>query len=341
MIRIVVLIFSVLLSVPAVQAQYTLAGNDTGQPIFQTYSQMNSGVTYPNQLAFTMQYYNFFTNYNVTQWKLTVRLTQDFVNQSNSAYSVGAQYAYLQYNNQANYSSNSSAINVSSQWIQLNKYSEVTLIESNVPINAALYRAFNYNLKIVGGNHLLLSPNGMYRSAYEFKLYKVTGGTQQLIGIHTTAVGVARFQLNYAGNNGQSVVMQNGAQVFNLAFNNPSDYNSEKSLMVVNGLKVTSDSNYQLMVRASGTHLTSPTTTATIPVSVLKTQLTTSNYYLGLTLAPALTLSATDQVIATKYQWISSAVQYNLRFFIPANSPGLNVAPGTYTTHVYFIVVPF
>jgi len=339
--RIIVFVCSVLLSVTGVQAQYTLTASDTGQPIIQTYSQMNSGMTFPNQLSLTMQYYNLFTNYNVSQWKLTVRLTQDFVNESNSAYSVGAQYAYLQYNNQVNYSSNSSAINVSSQWVQLNKYSEVTLMESNVPINFLLYRTFNYNLKIVGGNHLLLNPNGMYRSAYEFKLYKISGGTQQLIGIHTTPVGTARFQLNYAGNWGQSVVMQNGAQVFNLAFNNPSDYSSEKSVMVVNGLKVNSDSNYQLMVRASGTHLTSPTTTETIPVSVLKTQLSTNNYYLGLSLAPALTLSATDQVIATKYQWISTSVQYNLRFFIPANSPGLNVAPGTYTTHVYFILVPF
>jgi hypothetical protein len=321
-----------------VNAQYMLGAYNNGQPIFSTYSEMVAGKTHNNQISIPIQYYG--ANMNVNEWKLTARLTQDFTNEVNSAYTVGAQYAYLKFNSQENSgSANGILVNVPTQVFQLSKYNEVTLIHSNVNLNGAVNRIFRYNLTIQGGNHLLVNPNGMYNSSYEFKLYKISNGTEQLIGIYTSPIGDARFQLSFGGNFGsQSVILQNGAQQFNLNYNSPSDYTVEKSVMIPNALRVNTY-NSQLAVEASGDFISS-TSSQTIPLSILKLQLSTNQSYKGLQIISPVTLATTTQPVAIRSNSTAQDITYNVKFFIPANSPGLNVTPGTYSTRVYFVIMP-
>lgn len=320
------------------KAQYTLGAYNGGQPSFSTYAEMTSGKTANNQIAIPIQYYG--NNLNVNEWKLTARLTQDFANESNSSYTVGAQYAYLQFNSQDNSgSANGSSINVPTQLFQLSKYNEITLIQSTVSLNPQVNRLFRYNLFIKGGNHLLVSPNGMYNSAYEFKLYKISGGVEQLIGIYTSGVGDARFQLNYGGNYGnQSVMLQNGAQQFNLSYTTAADYTVEKSVTIVNALKLKTY-NYQLAVQASGNFI-SASSSQTLPLSNLKLQLSVNQSYPGLQIVTPITLSTAAQPVAYRTSSTAEEILFNVKFYIPANSPGLTAPPGTYSTHVYFLIIP-
>ena len=327
----------ILLSYSAAFAQYTLNSWSGGQSVFSTYSEMINGKTENNQSTVNIQRYNGANNVN--EWKLTVRLLQDY---TYSSYSVGAQHTYLQFNGQDNYSSNGTLVNVSSQAVQLSKFNEVTLIHSTVPLTGSVNRVFRFNLITQGGNHLLTSPNGTYYSAYESKLYRITGGNEQLIATRTesTSGNSARFQLNYAGNQGtQSVALQNGANMFNLQFNSVESYTNGVSVQVNNGLKVTSPSNYQLSVKASGNEMTSSTTSSTIPVSALHVELTTNQSYPGLTINSPISLSSTDQIIAVRSQYVEY-INFNLKFFIPPNALELTAVPGTYTTYVYFVIIP-
>lgn len=336
--QIVSLLFFFLFALCSVNAQYTLGAYNGGQPSFSTYPQMVSGQTFNNQVAIPVMYYG--ANLNVNEWKLTARLTQDYANESNGSYTVGAQYSYLKFNSQENNNStNGALVNVPTQSFQLSKFNEVTLIQSNVNLNGAVNRLFRYNLTIQGGNHLLTIPNGMYNSSYEFKLYKISGGTQELIGIYTSPLGDARFQLSFGGNyGGQSVILQNGAQQFNLNYSSPNDYATEKSVTIANGLRVNTYST-QLAVEASGDFISS-SSSQTIPLSNLKLQLSTNQNYNKLQIISPITLSTTTQPVAIRAGDTPQDITYNVRFFIPANSPGLNVSPGTYSTRVYFVIMP-
>ncbi|MCD0474183.1 hypothetical protein LPB87_07215 [Flavobacterium sp. EDS] len=336
--QLVIIIYFSLFAQYTVNAQYMLGGYNSGQPVFSTYAEMVSGKTLNNQISIPIQYYG--PHMNVNEWKLTVRLTQDYTNDSNSAYTVGAQYSYLKFNSQENSgSANGNLINIPTQVFQLSKYNEVTLIHSNVNLNGAVNRLFRYNLTVQGGNQLLVSPNGMYNSSYEFKLYKISEGTELLIGIYTSPMGNARFQLSFGGNFGsQSVVLQNGAQQFNINYSTPTDYAVEKSVTIANALRVNTY-NSQLAVEASGDFI-SPTSSQTLPLSILKLQLSTNMAYKGLQIISPITLATTTQPVAIKSSSTPQDITYNIKFFIPANSPGLNVSPGTYSTRVYFVIMP-
>lgn len=336
--KIVIHLCFFLFTIYSANAQYTLGAYNGGQPSFSTYAQMVSGQTLNNQVAIPIMYYG--ANMNVNEWKLTARLTQDYTSEVNGSYTVGAQYSYLKFNSQENNNStNNALINVPTQSFQLSKFNEVTLIQSNVNLNGAVNRLFRYNLTIQGGNHLLTIPNGMYNSSYEFKLYKITGGTQELIGIYTSPLGDARFQLSFGANyGGQSVILQNGAQQFNLNYSNPNDYAMEKSVTIANALRVNTYST-QLAVEASGDFISS-SSSQTIPLSNLKLQLSTNQNYNKLQIISPITLSTTTQPVAIRAGDTPQDITYNVRFFIPANSPGLNVSPGTYSTRVYFVIMP-
>ena len=328
-----------LLSIVAANAQYSVNPEDQGSMQFNTYNELSTGKTHTNQVKVRIQYYG--SSLNVSQWKLTVRLTQDYIADSNSAYSVGAQYTSLKFNSQ---DGNSPQAVFPTQAFQLSKYNEVTLIQSSLPLNPAVEKLFSFNLIVQGGNHLLTVPNATYKSAYEFKLYKISGSTQQLIGMGTgNTSNSARFQIEYSANNGQSLSLQNGANLFNLQFNTAADFTNGKSVTVNNGLRVNAHQNYQLSVKAAAAEMTSSTTSSTIPVSKLKVEVTTTSLppASGVTVLGAKALSTTDQTIATRSGTSGgNTIQYNLRFFIDPGALQSNIPAGTYTAYVYFVIVP-
>lgn len=337
--RIAALFAFILLATFTVEAQYNLNTWTGGQSQFTTYAQLMGGMTEPNQLTISIQRYNGDNSIDY-RWRVTVRLTQDFINGANS---VGAEYASLSFNSQTNNSTNPSNIPITNSLVQLSKTAEATVIDSNVPLTNTVERVFKFNLAIQGGNHLLTKPNATYNSAYEVKLYKINpAGVATHVDTHT--VGSARFQIEYSLNNNASLVVQNGANNYNLQFTNASDYATGKSVTVNSGIKIAGGNfnNYQMSVKASGP-FTSSTSSSTIPLNVLRTEITSVQFYQGITIVSPITPSTADQTVVYRSsggQW-NSEMLFNLRFYIPPNGlTGVNVPAGTYTTYVYFVLTP-
>lgn len=318
-------------------AQLNFTASCNGQATFSSYDELANGKTKFRQVNVNMQGLVWFQN--ISSWKLTVRLIQDFSFLNNN---YDAEFSSLTYNAQANLSQNTSPISFAATHFPLSKFSETVLVSSTVPLSGFVYRAFSFDLNIQGGAHLLSKPNGSYQSAYEFKLYEVRNNDDILINSFNTTFGnSAGFNINYIGNViKNNIVLQNGADQFNLIFANADDFVTGKSVKKIKGLKVTSISNYQIAVRAASSVLTSAASSSTLPVSVLKVELTPNPQVATVTTNSPLTLSVSEQVIAVRnFSW-RPTIEYDLTFSILPNNPGMFVRAGTYSTFVYFLLTP-
>ena len=322
-------------------SQISLAAEDGGQLQFNTNSELANGKNYPNQVRARIQKYNGTNNTNY--WKLTVRLASDFYHQ-NGNYSVDASHAKLIFNQESNYSTNNQLINPSNVPVPLNKFNEVSLIESNVPLNTQTHRTFSFNFYVEGGTHLLTIPNGIYQTAYEFRLY----GKQNLSDNYTlidnfTTGQIARFHINYNGNYGtQSISLQNSANVFNFNFSTATDYADGKSKTINQGLKITSYNTHQILVKTSNSVFTSSTSSATIPVSKLKVNVNLSSPENNVQTFGPLSLSATDQVLIERSATWPQTLLYDLEFSIPPNALQAEDIQqgGTFSAYVFFTIAP-
>lgn len=331
----VILVFTCACSFVKAQLSFTASCN--GQATFGTYNELANGKTQIRQINVNMQ--GLVWLQNISRWKLTVRLIQDFSYLNNS---VGAEYSSLTYNSQTNFSQNPSLISFSAGLFPLSKFNETVLVNSTVPLNGIVQRGFSFDLNIQGGPHLLSKPNGSYQSAYEFRLYEVRNSGDVLINSFTTTVGnSAGFSINYIGNViKNNIILQNGADQFNLVFANATDFVNGKTVTKIKGLKVTSVSNYQIAVRAASSVLTSATSSASLPVSILKVAIAPNPYTGVVSTNTPLSLSAVAQVIASKnFAWLPT-IEYDLTFSILPNTPGIFVPAGTYSTFVYFLLTP-
>lgn len=322
-------------------SQISLAVEDGGQLQFNTNSELANGKNYPNQVRARIQKYGGANNTNY--WKLTVRLASDFYNQ-NSTNSVEASHAKLIFNQESNYSNNNQLINPSNVPVPLSKFNEITLIESNVPLNTQTHRTFSFNLYVEGGTHLLTIPNGIYQTAYEFRLYgkKRMNDNYTLVDNFTTNQ-IARFQINYEGNYGtQSISLQNSANVFNFNFSSATDYANGKSTTINQGLKITSYNTHQVLVKTSNNVFTSSTSSATIPVSKLKVNVSLSSPENNVQTYGPLSLSATDQVLIERSATWPQNLLYDLEFSIPPNALQAEDIQqgGTFSAYVFFTIAP-
>src|SRR5690606_16159283 len=300
-----------------------------------------NGMTEPNQLTVSIQRYGGDSSIDY-RWRVTVRLVQDFMS---GAYSVGAHHASLSFNSQTNNSTNPAHIPLSNTPAHVSKTAEVTVIDSNIPLTGTVERVFKFNLSILGGNHLLTVPNNTYNSGYEVKLYRVdAAGTATLMSTKTLNIGSARFQIEYSLNNNASLLLQNGANNYNLQFTTAADYATGKSVTINNAIKVTGGNfnSYQMAIKASGP-FTSPTTSSTIPLNVLRAEVTEVQAYDGISQVSPITPGTTDQTIVYRSSggpWYPELL-FNLRFYIPPNGlTEVSVPAGTYTTYIYFVLTP-
>lgn len=338
--RLILLFLVVLNALPSKAQNYTtnLSSSTVAGPSFTTYNQMMNPATATNQV--TVQLQRPFGTTSITSWRLTVRLTQDYTYNTNT---VAAENSYLTFNSQTT-TSGSQIGGISANPFQLGTSAEVTLINSNTSLAANTTRTFRFNLTVLGGNHMLNIPNGTYNSAYEFKLYRIVNGNAILVSTSTAGVGnSARFSIDY-DMNAYSVTLLNGAHMYNLNFNTAADYANGKSVEVQNGLRITSGliTDYQLAIKASGNFI-SGTSSSTIPINVLRAELTPASNYGGVNVNSPVTLSTSEQVVVSRtWGWIfwNTTFNFDLRFYIPAGTTGLNVPAGTYTTYVYFILMP-
>jgi len=301
-----------------------------------TYEDLTQGKLQTNQVTVQIGKYS---GASPNQWKVTVRLASDYINQDDNNFVVGAQYAQLQLNQANNYGS--SQINPSNVPVALSS-NEVDLIIGNEALSNGTNSQIQYNLFLNGGTHLLNASNGNYRATYEFRLYGRNNSNQAFTLISTAVVGNGSgFQINYSGNFGsQSIVLQNGANNYNFTFSSVSDYTNGKSILIPNGLKVTSYNTHQVVMKASSSDFTSEDTNNTIPVSILQLEVSMNNPQSNVEMFGPLAVSSADQAIINRTATNPQELEYNLRFFIPPNTIPTPVDEGNYKAFVTFTILP-
>lgn len=339
--RIKILIVYLLISVCSMAQSVQFYSYVGGTPQFNTYDELMNGKTEFNQFNFSVQLYD--PSVTINRWKVTVRLTDDFMF---NGYSVPAEIAYLEYSNQTNSSSNPAMVIAPSSPVPLSKYQETTIMSSdNVAIIADFFRTFIYHLHISGGNHLLTVPNGIYTSGYILSLYEVTNNGDQLLqSIQNTD---ARFQINYVGNQGDQLVsLQNGASQFIFNFSDESDWTQGLSVTKKGGLQVKSYQGHELIVKSSKEQMQSSLSDHTLPVSVIELDLKLHSFSGGnpgdvanLQIFTPVALQVWDQPVARFPVW-SREIIYDITLSVRGNQPELIDAKGRYDTYVYFVIVP-
>lgn len=300
--------------------------------VFRTYEDINNGLRQMESVNVVLRQNG---NSAYEEWKLVVRLSSDYENTSGKAL-LSAQYGMLEFN------SASQAV-VDEQFpAQLRVDSFVNLVRGQ-PFNGELQLFFDFS--IMGGTHLMDLPSGFYDSNYEFQLYgKTAGGTWSLISEDAMNNNTSRFKMDYAGASpGTSIILQNAADFFSLSFNNEADYVNGVSSFVADGLSISNKGDYQVMVRSSNPEFTSTDGGSIIPVSVLNLELTALAPDPNLQVNAPVGISANDQLLLERINYSNrepDTHNFDVRFFVPPNAIAPNIEAGTYSTNVFFMIVP-
>lgn len=332
------LVLFCLVSNTLLYAQYDLNVYDGGQVVLNSYADLKFGKTEERQIS--VQFRRNFNAVTPAKWKITVRLLDDYTFEN---YSVPAEQSSLSINRQSG-NVNQISFNSIGRDLPLSKFQESTIVESTTALPEGNYYTLSFNLMMRGGNHLLTIPNGIYRTTYEFSLYDTSSGKEVLLTRKTSAPGVARFQVNYAGNHGDQLAeLRNGANEFVFNFDSPADLVQGKKITINNALYIRSYQGHQVLVKTADNLLYNTTMSNSIPVSVLKLKATVNNIQGGsaseVTLFGPLSLSSQEQALASFPRW-SQSISYNLELSIPPNTRELQQATGRYETYLYFIIVP-
>lgn len=317
-------------------AQVTLGGSAYGaNVVFGTYQEKMAGETAVDFIH--LQFGNISYNTNIPNWKVTVKALGNYINQSDPSATIPVQYTSMQFNDvnrNPMAPTNQSPIPLSTTETDL-----ITGAPALTASSTGYYMVYDYDLIIQGGNHLLM-PNGVYKVSLEFSLYD---GNNILIDSHVMSSNV-RFTIQNSGSGGgSSLVLQNSSDNIQFQFASPNDYSTGLSISKPLGLKVVSYQDYQVIVKTNASVLSSSTTSHTIPVSAVTLEVDQTQENLPNLIMNTLNLSASDQVYidnpSTNYLY--HEVQYDLRYFIPPSNTDDVLGPAaTYTTTVYFILVP-
>lgn len=325
-----------LLGQPKPKPKPKLGGYNTYVDTFISYAEQMAGKTESNYIGVEIKIKN---NTHISNWTLRVRTLGNYINQTNPSAVVAPQYTSLQFSavNQ------NSMVPVNTNPVQLNT-SDVVLLSGALPLDpqtSGYSLQYKFDIIIQGGNHLLVD-NGTYRTSLEFSLYD--GNNQFLDSFVLNDVG---FQFQTGGFQTSNTLILQNADLITFTFDDLSDYLNGLSIYKNNALKINYNGPYEVIVKSNSSQLTSTTTSNTIPVSLFKIEVSQTQESLpALVLSPAVPLTTNDPVIITNpHPWVNNnaygEVEYNLRYFIPpTNAANVFGAPATYTTIIYFVVLP-
>lgn len=313
-------------------------------PQFNNYNELMSGQTKSNQISISVRVYNQIKP--ITKWKITVRLIDDY---RYNNYSIPAEFGLLKFDRE-NMQGNGSTIPIAgpSGYLPLSKYQEQTILSSEtVPIENGFVRTFVYDFQMRGGNHLLTIPNGEYKSNYIINLYKIENGAEVLLSSISNPNLFTGSHINYIANHAeQSIILENGANLFNFKFANANDQITGKSVRKNAALRIKTYNGHELIVKAANHEMRSSVSNHTLPVSIMKLDLALNHFSAGsnsdvnlLKIKTPIQLQNWDQVVATFPQW-STEMVFDLTLTIPGNLPEFEGAKGVYETYIYFVIVP-
>ncbi len=303
---------------------------------FSSYAELMNGKTTNEALSITYGLVNNSTN--CPGWSLKVRASSAYF--TNSGNNIPVDKVALQFNNVAGGPS-ANDIGVSYTPVYLSTTDRVLIDHSNARLTAPPHSnvVHRWNMIIDGGSHMLQPSNGSFTVNLVFTLYD---WNDQLV---TTWSTNATIQINFNGNNLYTMTLQNGGDVANFSFTDIPKYVNGLSLSKPNGLKITGYQNYQVFAQTTSPELVSGTTSETVPVSIVKLEVSRTPAITGVT-CNTITLATSNPtpiITNTNTAYPHQTVEYNLRYFIEPGSfdAAAGIPIGTFTGTLVLACIPY
>lgn len=313
-----------------------------------SYMQINNynGNTNPDAYTVTFAGNGIF---NVPHWRLSARLQQNIVSE-NGQYTIPG--------NKVSFQPVSTTGQATPEPIpsmaQIGAVSNVFLQENVeaflVPqSNAAIYNnpsspngyyslSLKYAITLMGGAYLGTYPAWTkFNATVEFTAYdqynNVIGRMPHTFQFHIAALsGTPPIAQE------MSMILDSNASNGTLIFDSMQDYSNGNSVTYSNGLKVNTNTNFQVKVRSVQSNMTS-TLGYTLPVSAIRVRLQPLSQG-NQTIYPV-TLSTTSQILAEGNATQTTAYNYDLIYYSLAQDPDLiNAKPGEYSTTLQYEITP-
>ncbi|MCX8534084.1 hypothetical protein [Chryseobacterium luquanense] len=288
-------------------------------------------------------------NFNVPHWRLSAKLQQNIVSE-NGQYTIPGNKVSFQpvsTTGQGNPGPTPSMAQIgvpSNVFLQENV--EAFLVpQSNAPLynmpsspNGYYSLSLKFAVTLMGGAYLGTYPAWTrFNATVEFTAYDQNNNVIGRIP-HT-------FQFHIGALSGTPPTTQEMSLIINpnvangvLEFDSMQDYNDGNSITYSNGLKVNTNTNFQIKVRSLQNHLSSPLGYA-IPISAIHLRLQPLSQ--GTQTIYPLTLSSTSQILAKGNASQNTTFNYDLVYYSLAQDQQLiNAKPGEYSTTLQYEITP-
>lgn len=340
--------FAILLLSFTVQAQNLTFGvnSSNNYTSIHTYN----GVTSPN--GYTLWFQHTGTLLNVPNWRISVRLKQPILSADGTKQIPADKISFVATNTSGQAIPNGipslSQIGVPPS-VSLTPYSEVFLVPlSNAPLyNTSTWNSyFNlqiiYTLAIAGGAYLEPLQGGnnqiRYTMVLEFKAY---GPNNEVLGVEERAYTIDIFRLSGTPPVTQqySITVAGNAKNAYLELSKLSDYTQGTSVTYSNAINIATNTPYQLNVKSLQSHFNSGNSTATLPLDIVKLQLTPAQS--GNATVNQISLSASSQKVSEGLSTNNSVRSFHLKYStIPGDHRLINAKMEKYSTILEFQIIP-
>lgn len=288
-------------------------------------------------------------NFNVPNWRLSARLQQNIISE-NGQYTIPGNKVSLQPISTTGQASpgpipSMAQIGATSN-VFLQENVEAFLVpQSNAPLynmssspNAYYSLSLKYAITLMGGAYLGNYPAWTrFNATIEFTAYDQNNNVIGRIP-HTFQFHIGSLSGTPPITQEMSMIIDSNASNGTLLFDSAQDYNDGNSVTYTNGLRVSTNTNFQLKVRSIQNNLSSQLG-YTIPISTIRVRLQPLSQ--GTQTVYPLTLSTTSQILAKGNASQTTAFNYDLIYYSVAQDPQLiNAKPGEYSTSLQYEITP-
>ena len=288
-------------------------------------------------------------NFNMPNWRLSARLQQNIVSE-NGQYTIPGNKVSLQPISTTGQASpgpipSMAQIGAASN-VFLQENVEAFLVpQSNVPLynmssspNAYYSLSLKYAMTLMGGAYLGNYPAWTrFNATIEFTAYDQNNNVIGRIP-HTFQFHIGSLSGTPPVTQEMSMIIDSNASNGTLLFDSAQDYNDGNSVTYTNGLRISTNTNFQLKVRSIQNNLSSQLG-YTIPISTIRVRLQPLSQ--GTQTVYPLNLSTTSQILAKGNASQTTAFNYDLIYYSVAQDPQLiNAKPGEYSTSLQYEITP-
>ncbi|MFY1045823.1 hypothetical protein [Chryseobacterium sp. GP-SGM7] len=288
-------------------------------------------------------------NFNIPHWRLSAKLQQNIISENGQYTIPGNKVSFhpVSATGQAVPGPPPSIAQIgapSNVFLQENV--EAFLVpQSNAPLynassspNAYYYLSLKFAVTLMGGAYLGTYPAWTrFYATVEFTAYDQNNNIIGRIP-HTFQFHIGTLSGTPPTTQEMSLIINSNAANGTLEFDSMQDYNDGNSINYPNGLKVNTNTNFQIKVRALQNNLTSPLG-YTIPISAIHLRLQPLSQ--GTQTVYPLTLSSTSQILAKGNTSHNTTFNYDLIYFSLAQDQQLiNARPGEYSTTLQYEITP-